>query len=254
MGVTDEETNLVEVTVTLHAMYHFCNYQLWCNIEDYVAWRGLSGQISEAEFIKEKQSVFGRIGNDILREKIKNDPQFEQEMILRRLITWNKNREKHLLKIKETQPKGVELARTPEDIEKKKKTFREIEHQKGEKNSQYGKMWIHNLELKESKRIYKNEPIPEGWNKGRIVNFDAYEKKMQLKETKKMEQKVELQNKIKYYSMLYDLYVSKGFNYIKNKFNYNKTQENLIMLFKKYVPHYIPYECVLKPLSLNNIK
>ena len=29
MGGTDDPENLVEVTVTQHAMFHFCNYQLW---------------------------------------------------------------------------------------------------------------------------------------------------------------------------------------------------------------------------------
>jgi hypothetical protein len=39
--------------------------------------------------------------------------------------------------------------------------------QKGEKNSQYGKIWITNGV--ESKRITKNELIPEGWAKGRKI-------------------------------------------------------------------------------------
>ncbi|AZU98596.1 putative GIY-YIG family Seg-like homing endonuclease [Acinetobacter phage AbTZA1] len=55
----------------------------------------------------------------------------------------------------------------PETIEKVKNTFAEIKHQQGEKNSQFGKMWIHSLELRKSTRINKDEPIPEGWNKGR---------------------------------------------------------------------------------------
>lgn len=38
----------------------------------------------------------------------------------------------------------------------------------GEKNSQYGKMWICNDLTKESTRIMKSDPIPEGWRKGRI--------------------------------------------------------------------------------------
>jgi hypothetical protein len=29
MGGPDTPENLVEVTVTQHAMFHFCNYQLW---------------------------------------------------------------------------------------------------------------------------------------------------------------------------------------------------------------------------------
>ena len=43
-------------------------------------------------------------------------------------------------------------------------------HQKGEKNSQFGKCWIYNLELKENKSIKKeelNDWIDKGWTKGR---------------------------------------------------------------------------------------
>ena len=41
----------------------------------------------------------------------------------------------------------------------------------GKENSQYGTMWIHSLELKVSKRINKNDDIPEGWYKGRKMKF-----------------------------------------------------------------------------------
>lgn len=56
-----------------------------------------------------------------------------------------------------------------ETIEKVKNTFVKINHQKGEKNSQFGKMWIYSLELKQSKRIYNHEKIPNGWVKGRKI-------------------------------------------------------------------------------------
>ena len=46
--------------------------------------------------------------------------------------------------------------------------------QKGEKNSQFGTLWIHNIELKKSKKI-KKEEFPtweqEGWLKGRKMKF-----------------------------------------------------------------------------------
>jgi hypothetical protein len=42
-------------------------------------------------------------------------------------------------------------------------------HQKGEGNSQFGKMWIYNCDTLESVRIMKTEPIPEGWVKGRKI-------------------------------------------------------------------------------------
>ena len=38
-------------------------------------------------------------------------------------------------------------------------------------NSQYETRWIHNLELKKSKKIKKDEEIPKGWNLGRKMKF-----------------------------------------------------------------------------------
>lgn len=144
MGGTDDEENLVKVTIAQHAMFHYCNYQLWNNMEDYVAWRGLSGQISEAEFIVEKQKIFGKIGSNRLREKLKNNPQLQKEIKQKQIESWNKNREKHIEKTKIYQPLGVEAARTPEARKKQKEKLKEINHQQGESNSQYGKMWITN--------------------------------------------------------------------------------------------------------------
>ena len=45
-------------------------------------------------------------------------------------------------------------------------------NQTGKGNSQYGSMWIHNIELKENKKISKNEDIPTGWKKGRKFNWE----------------------------------------------------------------------------------
>jgi hypothetical protein len=53
--------------------------------------------------------------------------------------------------------------------------------QSGEKNSQYGKMWIYNLELKENKTIPKGDLIPDGWVKGRKLSF---EEKVKIKKCK----------------------------------------------------------------------
>lgn len=205
MGGSNSKDNLVEVTVTQHAMFHFCNYQLWGNEEDKLAWVGLSGIIPKEELV---------YGLCLLAQK-----------------------------------KAVEAARTPENIEKKKKKLKEIGHQQGEKNSQYGTIWIHNKELKECTRIPKDDPIPEGWYKGRIMDFDEYEIKLKEKEVRKEEIKIrkeqreiQKQEKIKLYEMYYNLYLNYGFKYIKENFNYDKTQENLIMLFKKYVKYYVPFK------------
>ena len=44
--------------------------------------------------------------------------------------------------------------------------------QSGEKNSQYGTRWVHNKELKESKKIPKSDELPSGWSEGRVLDFD----------------------------------------------------------------------------------
>lgn len=52
-GGSDDPSNLVEVTVTQHAMFHFCNWKLWGNKYDYLAWRGLTGEIPKEEIIQQ---------------------------------------------------------------------------------------------------------------------------------------------------------------------------------------------------------
>jgi len=41
----------------------------------------------------------------------------------------------------------------------------------GSNNSQYGSMWIYNEELKQNKKVPITDPIPDGWVKGRKLNF-----------------------------------------------------------------------------------
>lgn len=68
---------------------------------------------------------------------------------------------------------GVDAAKTPEANAKRKNTFKERDHQQGEKNSQFGKRYtyVYSDELKQCKRIGKEDPIPEGWKKGRKLKF-----------------------------------------------------------------------------------
>lgn len=54
---------------------------------------------------------------------------------------------------------------TDEAKAKQKESLKRIEHQKGEKNSQFGTMWITDGE--KNIKIGKNETIPDGWKKGR---------------------------------------------------------------------------------------
>ena len=60
------------------------------------------------------------------------------------------------------------------DEAKKKIGEANSKHQKGEGNSQFGKVWIYSLDLKESKKIERDK-LPEyldlGWLKGRKMKF-----------------------------------------------------------------------------------
>lgn len=51
--------------------------------------------------------------------------------------------------------------------ESKAKMSEKAKLRTGDKNSQFGAMWIMNAESGESKKIKKGEPIPDGWVKGR---------------------------------------------------------------------------------------
>ena len=62
VGGTNDSTNIVEVTVIQHAMFHFANWQLWGRDHDRLAWRGLAGLISADEIALEAMSQGGKIG------------------------------------------------------------------------------------------------------------------------------------------------------------------------------------------------
>ena len=62
MGGSDDPENIVEVTVEKHAELH---RQLWedlGNWQDYVAWQGLIKNAENADLIRLKQSLAGRMG------------------------------------------------------------------------------------------------------------------------------------------------------------------------------------------------
>lgn len=65
----------------------------------------------------------------------------------------------------ELQSEMTKRAASSEAIKKRKQTFEERGHQRGEKNSSFGTIWITN-EV-ESKKIKKTDSIPEGWKRGR---------------------------------------------------------------------------------------
>ena len=56
---------------------------------------------------------------------------------------------------------------TEETIAKMRVAHKVTGHARGERNSQYGTMWITND--RENNKIKRTDPIPEGWRKGRVI-------------------------------------------------------------------------------------
>jgi hypothetical protein len=156
---------------------------------------------------------------------------------------WNK-KEKILNILRSTQAKATKASTSPEAIKKKKEKLKEIKHQQGEKNSQYGTILIHNLELRQTKRIKKDDPIPFGWEKGAIYDFDAYFERQKRKEEYKINQKIKKQNKrnekIKLYTEWYKIYKQTNFTEFCSITGYYKSQQNLCAKFKEFVKAYSP--------------
>lgn len=63
MGGTDEESNLVELTVEEHAEAHKKLYEEHGKWEDYLAWQGLAGLMTREELVKEMLSQAGKKGS-----------------------------------------------------------------------------------------------------------------------------------------------------------------------------------------------
>ena len=72
---------------------------------------------------------------------------------------------------KEFNIEASKNAQSSEARQKRKDSLEKINHQKGEKNSQYNTVWIYSEELQKSKKISKDEDIPEGWKLGRKIKF-----------------------------------------------------------------------------------
>lgn len=92
----------------------------------------------------------GRSKGRIVLEELRKNPDF--------VNTQNKHREK-----------ACKAALSDEAKQKRKATMKANGHNKGEKSSSFGTMWINNPETNENRKIKKDFDIPDGWIKGRII-------------------------------------------------------------------------------------
>ena len=129
---------------------------------------------------------------------------------------------------------------TPAAIIKRKETYRVRGPQKGDKNSQFGRHWYHNRDLKQSKPFHTNPGF--GWEKGRVLKWDAEKEASENKqnrrnthirqtEIKDLANKIEAEN-------LYSLYKRLEYTSIRRFVrdgHFNKSHVTLTALWKKYI-------------------
>lgn len=88
----------------------------------------------------------------------------------KRISEGQKNSPDYLKGIKTIQKKyvnGTFFGKSHTEETKNKISEKLSELQSGKSNSQYGTMWIFSLPEQRSMKINKNDPIPDGWEKGR---------------------------------------------------------------------------------------
>lgn len=67
-GGTNDPSNLVEISLTQHAMFHFCEWQLHRKRADYVAWKRLVGNLNDEELVHQKLIMGGENGGRKTKE------------------------------------------------------------------------------------------------------------------------------------------------------------------------------------------
>ena len=130
--------------------------------------------------------------------------------------------------------------------ESQRKYFSEVmsRSQLGEKNSQFGSVWISNIELKQNKKINKGIEIPVGWVKGRSVWNKIVKhrlKKYNQEKRKEIRDKAKIKRE-KYALYLYEIYKKEKFTsmseFVKSKY-YGKTRFALRKLWQLYLPEFV---------------
>lgn len=118
--------------------------------------------------------------------------------------------------------------------------------QSDKKNSQYGKVWIYNLHLEKSIRVYKSELVDylnSGWIKGRVLDFGSYK-------VAKLNKKISKEQALKNYNIQKDKYVQlfnlflesdcKSLNEFHKHIDYPHSLAALCNQFRRYVDNYNP--------------
>lgn len=150
-------------------------------------------EIVNEEFLKHTRAYNLKLGGNggfdyvnsnpdqFLTEKRLNSLMTNEQRSKRWILLYNNSQEfrdvinKNLTKAKQVQmelyPDGTFKGKNHSDETKRLIGEKNSVSQAGSKNSQYGTRWIHSLSLKISKKIKKDDPLPDGWIEGRKIKF-----------------------------------------------------------------------------------
>lgn len=131
---------------------------------------------------------------------------------------------------------------TSKQYQNLKEKFSKIQSQEqsGVGNSQHGTMWIHSIELKKSKKIKKTDEIPNGWDKGYIVNFDSFERKIKEKALIALNNEKIYGEKVAKLREWHNIYKDVGFDEFVKITGYTHSKPNLVKAFSRHVPEFVP--------------
>lgn len=176
MGGTDHPSNLIELTIEEHAEAHRFLYEKYGKNEDKIAWLALSGQNSKPEIMRLASKIGREKTNKILEERYGPNwksvqAKYASEFATKKFKELYESNSDFRQKFLAKQKIATASAMKPSSKEKRRESFARINHQQGSNNSNYGKIWISNYELKVSKTHPKLDPIPDGWVIGRKMNW-----------------------------------------------------------------------------------
>ena len=117
--------------------------------------------LSVRNITKRNAKQLSKKANETKKELIRTDPIFRERM----QKIWNTNRQTMLQRVANNGPPFLGKKHTTKT--KRKISLAKKGKTTGENNSQYGTMWITNGSR--NSKILKNDLIPEGWYRGRII-------------------------------------------------------------------------------------
>lgn len=186
MGGTDDPENLIELTIEDHAEAHKILYEKYGKIEDYWAWKGLSGQIGKEELLREininngkkayenKLGIFSmskekRLSSSVKGGKTSGQTNAESGHCAEIAHLGGKSSSGMTFWYNPITDKETRSFDCPGEDWKPGVKMKRVNIEQLKKNSSNRKdsFWIHNPQTGESRMIFTEEDIPDGFIEGR---------------------------------------------------------------------------------------